>query len=207
MGVRWSTWSRSRYEPRSGDRLRVRHCATKPEVATSCRLRHLLGELLAFGIVFALGGVAMVTGALISLVRHSEDVLYDLFGAGPMAVVAATFSFISLQSYATARSWRRRIVAEGVVERVEPKEDDGGYALPWIRYETRDGRRVEYPDAEFSGRAPGEKVSVYYDPDHPEFTSTGVGRSATIEQAIFSGGAGLLLAAGAVYSAWGLLIG
>jgi hypothetical protein len=47
---------------------------------------------------------------------------------------------------------------------------------------------------------------VYYDPDHPEFTSTGVDRSATIEQAIFSGGAGLLFAGVAAYSVWGLLI-
>lgn len=86
-----------------GDQLRVRYRAAKPEVATCCRLRHLLGELLAFGIVFVLGGLATVTGALISLVRHSEDVFWDLTGAGLMAAVAATFSFISLQSYATAR--------------------------------------------------------------------------------------------------------
>jgi hypothetical protein len=136
-----------------GDQLRIRHRATKPEVATSCRLRHLLGELLAFGIVYAFGGVAMVAGGLTALVRHSEDVFYDLFGVGLMAVVTATFSFISLQSYATARSWRRRIVADGVVER-ETREDDGGYVRPRIMYETRDGRRVEYQDAGLSGRAP-----------------------------------------------------
>ena len=81
-----------------GDRLRVRHRATKPEVATSCRLRHLLGELLTFGIVYAFGGVAMVAGGLTALVRHSEGVFYGLFGMGLMAVVATTFLFISLRS-------------------------------------------------------------------------------------------------------------
>jgi Protein of unknown function (DUF3592) len=190
-----------------GDQLRVRYRATKPEVATSSRLRHLLGELLVFGIVFALGGMAMVISALTEIVWGSEDLFYGLFGVGALTVVAAVLIFISLQSYAKARTWRRRIVADGVVERVEPREDDGGYARPWIAYETADGRRLEYQDAGLSGCAPGEKVPVYYDPDHPEFTSTGVDRSATIELAIFTGGAGLLFAAWAAYSAWQVLSG
>jgi hypothetical protein len=65
---------------------------------------------------------------------------------------------------------------------------------------------VEYQDAGLSGLASGDKVAVYYDPDHPEFTSTGVDRAATIEQAIFFGGAGLLFAVAAACDVWSLLI-
>jgi hypothetical protein len=186
-----------------GDQLRVRYRAGEPRIATSCRPRQLVGEVLAFGIVFVLGGAAAVTGALVSLARGSKDVVYGVSGSGFMAIVAATSWYLCAQSYATARSWRRRVVADGVVERVEPREGDGGYARPWIAYDTRDGRRVEYQDVALSGCVPGEKVSVYYDPDHPEFTSTSVDRSGNIEQTVLFGALGLLAFVSVVW--WNLI--
>jgi hypothetical protein len=172
-----------------GDQLPVRYRAGNPEAATCCRLRHLVGELLVFGIVMVLGSVGAVIGAPATLVRGSEDVFFG--GTGLVAIVGATFCYLSAQSYATSRSWRHRLVADGVVKRVEPTEGDGGYARPWIAYDTRDGRRVEYQDVALSGCVPGEKISVYYDPDHPEFTSTSVDRSGNVEQTLVFGALGL----------------
>jgi hypothetical protein len=49
--------------------------------------------------------------------------------------------------------------------------------------------------------APGDEVAVYYDPDYPEFTSTGIDKAGNLGQAAFFAVAGLLFLAGAVWFA------
>ena len=73
-------------------------------------------------------------------------------------------------------------------------------------YATQDGRRLEYRDTALNGYAPGDEVAVYYDPDHPEFTSTGIDKAGNTGQAVFYGVAGLVFLAGAIYIIWSDLI-
>jgi hypothetical protein len=93
-----------------------------------------------------------------------------------------------------------------VVTRLAPTKHENEYPNPWVSYATQDGRRLEYRDTALNGYALGDEVAVYYDPEHPELTSTGVDKAGSTGQALFYGVVGILLIAAGVYFVWAYLI-
>jgi hypothetical protein len=184
-----------------GEHLPVRYSRTNPDFATSGWLPQVLGEILPFGIMFAVCGLVTLVGSLSALARGPARVFYGLAGPGVLGSIASIFLYVAAQHHSKARSRNSRVVADGVVTRLDPTKSENEYPNPWVSYATQDGRRLEYRDTALSGYAPGDEVAVYYDPDYPEFTSTGIDKAGNRAQAAFFAGAGLLCLAGAVWFA------
>jgi hypothetical protein len=189
-----------------GEHVRVRYRKTDPVVATTGRPRDLLVEMLVFGGAFGVGGIAVIFGSSYSLVGGDRQIFYGLTGFGFFGLIGSIFLYVAGQSIMKARSWRRMAVADGLVKRVKPRNRADEYPHPLIAYKSLDGSDVEYWDAELSGYSPGDKVPVYYDPDYPEFTSTGVEKSGHVGQGAFYGFVGVLFVAGCAWFAWTYLI-
>lgn len=192
---------------RVGESVRVCYRQTNPVVATSCRLRDLLAEMFVFGAGFGVAGVMLLAGSLYSLVKDDRRIFYGVTGAGFFGLIACIFLFVAGQSVARARASQRMVVAEGLVKRVKSKRGDEAYPHPLISFTSTDGRDLEYWDPELSGRAPGEKVRVYYDPDYPEFTASGIEKSGHVGQSAFCGLAGVLSVLICGWFAWTYLVG
>ncbi|MFB9834614.1 DUF3592 domain-containing protein [Actinoallomurus acaciae] len=189
---------------KAGERLPVRYGRTGR--ATTGRPSQVLGEIAAFGVVFGVFGLITGVGSVYALAGGDREVFYGLGGLGSFVVLAVVLLYVAGQSSSRARSWHRRVAADGVVTRVAAKERGSEYPHPWVAYDTQGGDRVEYWDLALTGYAPGDQVTVYYDPDHPELTATGVDRAANVWQARFYGAAGVLCLAAGVWSAWSYLI-
>jgi hypothetical protein len=184
-----------------GENLPVRYSRKNPDFATSGRLRQVFGEIFPFGVVFTVCGLVTLAGALGVLTGGPDGVFYGLAGPGVLVSIASIFLYLAAQHFSKARSRNSQVVADGVVTRLAPTDRENEYPNPWVSYATQDGRRLEYRDTALNGYAPGDEVAVYYDPDYPEFTSTGVDRAGNLVQATFFAVAGLLLLAGAVWFA------
>ena len=191
---------------RVGESLNVRYSARNPGYATVCLPRNLAAEILVFGVVFGIVGLAVFAGALVGLINADHRLFYGVSGTGFLALVGCVLVYVAVQSYGKARSSSRRAVADGAVKRVKAKSLDQEYPHPWITYKTLDGQDIEYLDMELAGYGPGETVSVYYDPKYPEFTSTATDKSGYAGQAAFCGVAGLLFIGACGWSGWSYLI-
>lgn len=189
-----------------GEHLPVRYSRKKPDVATSGRLRRVMGTLLPFGIVFGVCGPVAAAGSIYVLAGGAHRVFNGVATPALLVLIASISLYVAAQHYSKARSWHRRVVADGVVTRLAPTKRENEYPNPWVSYATQDGRRLEYRDTALTGYAPGEQVAVYYDPDYPEFTSTSVDKAGNFSQAAFFGVVGLLFLVGAVWFLWSQLI-
>jgi hypothetical protein len=191
---------------RVGESLNVRYSARNTECATAGRPQNLAAEILVFGIVFGIAGMAVFVGALAGLIGTDHRLFYGVSGTGFFALIGCILVYVAVQSYGKVRSSRRRAVADGTVKRVMAMGSGKEYPHPWIAYKTLDGRDIEYWDTALTGYGPGEKIAVYYDPEYPEFTSTATDKSGHAGQAAFYGVAGLLCIGACGWSAWSYLI-
>ena len=191
---------------RVGETLDIRYSARNPELATVTRSSRLLSELLVFGLIFGVGGLVVVGGSLAGLINGDHRLFYGVAGTGFLALIGCMFAYIAVQSYGKVRSAHQRVVADGTVSRVEASGTGGKYPHPWISYKTLDRRDIEYQDTSLTGYDQGEKVTVYYDPEYPEFTSTATDKSGHAGQAIFYGAVGLFCIGACGWSAWTHLI-
>jgi hypothetical protein len=190
----------------AGEHLPVRYSRKNPDFATSGRLRQVLGDIFPFGIMFTVCGLVTLVGSLYVLASNPDRFFYGLAGPGVLVSIASIFLSAAAQHLSKARSRNGRAVADGVVTRLAPTKRENEYPNPWVSYATQDGRRLEYRDTALNGYGPGDEVAVYYDPDYPEFTSTGVDKAGNTGQAVFYGVVGLLSLAGAIYCIWAYLI-
>lgn len=190
-----------------GEVLPVHYRRNNTAIATGGRIRHFFGEIVVFGIVFGIFGPIALVGSVCVLAGAGKDVFYGVVASGSFVVIATILLFVAGMSYSRVRSWHRRVVADGVVTRVQPRKLGAKeYPHPWVAYETQGGDRIEYWDIALNGYTPGEQVAVYYDPEYPEFTSTGIDKSGNVWQVAFFGVAGLLFLAAGVWSGWTHLI-
>lgn len=182
-----------------GEYLPVRYSRRNPDLATSGRLRLVLRDLFPLGIVLGVFGLLAVASSIYVLATGTHGVFYGVASSCFFVLIASLSLHVAALHYSKARSWRRRVIADGVVTRLAPTKRENEYPNPWISYATQDGRRLEYRDTALNGYTPGDEVAVYYDPDYPEFTATGVDKAGNVGQAVFFAVAGLLFLAGAAY--------
>jgi hypothetical protein len=185
-----------------GEHLPVRYSQKNPDLATSRRPWSVLRDLFPLGVVFGICGPVAFASSIYVLTTDSDRVLSGVASPCFFVMMASISLYVAALHYSKVRVWHRRVVADGVVTRLAPSKSEDEYPNPWISYATRDGRRLEYRDTALNGYAPGDEVAVYYDPDHPEFTSTGIDKSANLGQAVFFGIAGLAFLASAIYFIW-----
>lgn len=185
-----------------GEHLSVRYSRKNPDLATSGRPGLVLRDLFPLGIVLGICGPIAVASSIYVLATGTHRVLSGVATPCFFVLIASISLYVSALHYSKARSSHRRVIADGVVTRLAPTKRENEYPNPWISYATQDGRRLEYQDTALNGYAPGDEVAVYYDPDYPEFTSTGIDKTGSTGQAVFYGVASLLFLAGAVYFIW-----
>jgi hypothetical protein len=190
-----------------GDSRTVRYYESNPYCATSYPPQKLMFQVCAFFVLFAAGGGVTLAGAIRSLLANG-DRFDQLSGAGLCFVLGCISAYVSITSFGKTQSWHRRIRTTGKVKRVQARPGgDKQYPNPWISYVTRDGRSVEYLDTQVTGYGPGEEISVYYDPEYPEFSSTGVDRAGYTGQALLFGLSGVLFLGLSGWFAWLSLTG
>jgi hypothetical protein len=185
-----------------GEHLPVRYSRKNPDLATSSRLWLVLRDFFSFGIVLGVLGLLSVASSIYVLVTGTHRVFYSVVSPCFFASMAFIFLYLAALHCSKARSWHRRVVADGVVTRLAPTKRENEYPHPWVSYATQDGRRLEYRDIALNGYAPGDDIAVYYDPDYPELTVTGVDKAGNAGQAVFYGVVGLMFLAGAISFFW-----
>jgi uncharacterized protein YjeT (DUF2065 family) len=183
--------------------VRVRYNPRNPESATICPPLRLVAETSLAAMICIVSGLSALAGSLLWLTNGDERLFYGLAGFGFFSAIGFIGLYVGVTAYGKARSWRRMVSAVGTVRRVQPRTfGDKNYPHPWISYTTDGGQKVEFWDTQLTGYAPGKEVTIFYDPEYPEFTSTGVDKGGYAGQAALLGIFGVLSISAGVGLLW-----
>jgi Protein of unknown function (DUF3592) len=184
---------------RPGDSVRIRYDRAHPELATTrSAVNMALLIVLPLTAVAALGLVG-VFGTLYTAGAGGFDSFINGYFIALFIAIALFCFYSAYLRYVRISRWRDRTVATGVVDHFETSERPGRagtYAC--ITFTAKDGSKIAFKEQPPKPLKPGASVTVYYDPEIPQQTSTIVGRSRGVGRLLLPAMVGVLVSAFAV---------